>query len=353
MLRSLLVILACLTTVFGAALEETTLAPTLYVEDGNDQEPPPVFLDEESETEAFENSNIVGGDEDEKEPDEEQAKEGESNADDESDQNEGEIVEGGGDDVESELESNIGNDTKNTTLVEHIEDTSSHVGDALAPSAPSKDEEEGNDGGDTSPGELSLGGNSESGAGDDSSDQKAGAEEDEGKDEAVGDNQKEGGDDKSASSGTVNPGFDDIIEVPTSTPFTMFPTAYRPPTLPTLRPAVPYVSAGEDPLKADDNEWKWNGSTVDEMEHDKTVLIALSIVFGFMFFFSIFVAYQLLENPDGCCSSICRITVACWCGIIRCICYPCRAMCGCTGQSGGQHMIVPDDGHFTHDLELS
>lgn len=377
MLRFLVLILACSTTVFG---EETTLAPTSYVEDGNDQEPSTVFLNEESETETFEDSKIFGEDEDidlfpeedenidlfpeededidffpeedegidsipeDEELGEEQAEEGESNADDGSNQTEGEIVEGEGDDIEIEPESDFVNDTKNTTLVEPIEDTNSDIDDALEPSDPNKDQEEGDgDGdGDMLPGEL-LGGNSEGGAG------------------------GEGGVDEFAFSETVDPGLNDITEAPTSDEFSDFaptstqvetpyiaptpdaasPTTYRPPTL-------PYVSTDYDPLKeADDNEWTWNDSTIEEMEHDKTVIIALSVVFGLMFFFSIFAAYQLLENPDGWCSSICRITVACWCGIARCIFYPCRSMCGCTGQSGGQHMIVPDDGHFTHDLELS
>eukprot|EP00536_Pseudo-nitzschia_multiseries_P013895 jgi/Psemu1/310365/fgenesh1_kg.629_\ len=87
------------------------------------------------------------------------------------------------------------------------------------------------------------------------------------------------------------------------------------------------------------------------MEHDQSVIIALSVVFGVMFFFAIFVAYQMLHNPDGCCASICRITVACWCGILRCVCYPCRAMCGCTGQQAPKYEI-PDEERFPNDLEL-
>merc|ERR1711907_45800 len=128
---------------------------------------------------------------------------------------------------------------------------------------------------------------------------------------------------------------------------------------PTLRPVVPYVSADDDPLEesngydGDSEEWNWNTSSIEELEHDKTVIIALSTVFGVMFFFSIFVAYQMLENPEGCCASICRITVACVCGVLRCVCYPCRAICGCTGQAKRDHMIVPEDGNFSHDLELS
>lgn len=331
MLRFFLIIFAFSTTVFCAALEETTPVPTPYVLD--DQ--PPFLLDEESETETFEDSEIVEEDK----------------------------------------------SIQNTTLVEQIEDTNSDVDDALSPSDPNMYQDEGN--GDAEggilPGESSVGGNGEVGAGGDPFDQNPVTGEDEGNDEVLVDNQKETGDDNFAFSETVDPGLNNTTKVPSSDvvsefaptstqvdppytspipedsleeptySFTAVPTAYRPPT---LRPTpVPYVPNG--PLNEDDNGWDWNNSTIDDMEHDKTVIIALSVVFGFMFFFSIFVAYQMLENPDGCCSSICRISVACWCGIIRCVCYPCRAICGCTGQSGGQHMIVPDDGHFTHDLELS
>eukprot|EP00529_Nitzschia_sp_RCC80_P019499 CAMPEP_0113463990 /NCGR_PEP_ID=MMETSP0014_2-20120614/12957_1 /TAXON_ID=2857 /ORGANISM="Nitzschia sp." /LENGTH=430 /DNA_ID=CAMNT_0000356031 /DNA_START=102 /DNA_END=1394 /DNA_ORIENTATION=+ /assembly_acc=CAM_ASM_000159 len=151
------------------------------------------------------------------------------------------------------------------------------------------------------------------------------------------------------------------------TPFPTFPIPAPTPTLPqTPEPTSKYVSTDDDPIKdmeqeTDDNfaktddGWGWNESTVEELEHDKTVVIALSVTFGAMFLFSIFVAHQMLHNPQGCCASICRITVACLCGILKCFCYPCRALCGCTGGSARRpdHMIVPEDGHFTHDLELS
>eukprot|EP00529_Nitzschia_sp_RCC80_P000848 CAMPEP_0113466522 /NCGR_PEP_ID=MMETSP0014_2-20120614/14314_1 /TAXON_ID=2857 /ORGANISM="Nitzschia sp." /LENGTH=373 /DNA_ID=CAMNT_0000358745 /DNA_START=132 /DNA_END=1253 /DNA_ORIENTATION=+ /assembly_acc=CAM_ASM_000159 len=150
------------------------------------------------------------------------------------------------------------------------------------------------------------------------------------------------------------------------TPFPTFPIAPTPTFPQTPEPTTKYVSTDDDPIngmeqdtdgdfaKTDDG-WGWNESTVEELEHDKTVVIALSVTFGVMFLFSIFVAHQALHNPQGCCASICRITVACLCGILKCFCYPCRALCGCTGGSARRpdHMIVPEDGHFTHDLELS
>jgi len=192
-------------------------------------------------------------------------------------------------------------------------------------------------------------------------------------------------------SSPVDSSFDSPVDSPVSTSTetpTYNPTRYKEPSSPSLeyepptagpmaptqRPTRTYTSSDDDPLKNDvldeadsmdsssSEEWGWNESTVEEieekieeMEHDKAVIIALSVVFGVMFFFSIFVAYQMLENPEGCCASICRISVAAVCGFLRCICYPCRAMCGCTGQPSSRrhNMISADDGHFTHDLELS
>lgn len=393
-----LVILACLATAFGASTEETTWAPapTPYINDGNDQEPTTAFLDEELGTETFENSKIDGDDEglaifdeSENEDEEKMENEADTNPEDESDQIKGEI-EDEGTIVKSEQEDDIGNKATTSIPVEDAENLNNDVGNAVPPSNPSADKDEENENGDSSPGELSFeGGESESGAGDDLSDQNPDLQKDEEKYKGEPNNQEEGEVGSSTSSGNANSGFDGTAEVPAPneidaptsdfaptptkieptyiapTPndsmaapthsFTPYPEVYKPPT---LRPASAYVSTDDDPLKEDDydrdsGDWTWNDSTIEEMEHDKTVIIGLSVVFGLMFFFSIFVAFQMLENPDGCCASICRITVTCFCGITRCICYPCRAMCGCTSPSSRQHMIVPEDGNFTHDLELS
>jgi len=156
-------------------------------------------------------------------------------------------------------------------------------------------------------------------------------------------------------------------EAPTPLPqprFTPSPTVYAKPS---LRPVSPYVSTDDDPLKNDSDEafsdWGFNEETVNEIEkdveemaHDTKVVIALSTVFGLMFFFAVFVAYQMLEKPNGICASLCRITVAFWCGLLRCVCWPCRKMCGCTDNdkpNREDHMMLANDGHFTHDLELS
>ncbi|KAL3941464.1 MAG: hypothetical protein SGARI_000594 [Bacillariaceae sp.] len=96
-------------------------------------------------------------------------------------------------------------------------------------------------------------------------------------------------------------------------PTAPFPTPTFP--QPTLKPYVP--NDEDDPIMgptgsdesgsgsggsgtSNNDEWGWDNSTVEELEHDQTVIIALSVTFGVMFFFSVFVAYQMLENPHGC-----------------------------------------------------
>jgi len=396
-MRFSLVLLACLVTAFDTGAKETTLAPTSSVEGGNDQELTPAILDEELETEASQNSEIINGDkgfdlvnEDKNESTKEKVTESDSIAEDESGKNDGSIEEDEGSMTESEQQDDIGDhndfgdvhppsdleedEMEGFEAAKPTEDTqnpNNDADDALPPFNPIDDEQEENEDDETSPSEISLEGDkSGNEGGDDPSDQNPSVMEDEEKYEGFPKNQEEDIDELSILSVTENPTTEvpasNEIDEPTSdfapTPadsmvaptnaFDPYPTAYKPPT---IHPAVPYVSTG--PLKEANNgetgDWGWTESTIDEMEHDATVVIALSVVFGVMFSFSIFVAYQMLENPDGFCASICRITVAGWCGIIRCICYPCRAMCGCTGgSSGGQHMMVPEDG-FTNDLELS
>jgi hypothetical protein len=74
-------------------------------------------------------------------------------------------------------------------------------------------------------------------------------------------------------------------------------------TIPT-DPPIPYVPPEDDVLKDEkaNNVWLKQGESIEEMEHDKNVFIALITVFVLMLLFSIFIAYQMLNNPDGCCA---------------------------------------------------
>lgn len=122
----------------------------------------------------------------------------------------------------------------------------------------------------------------------------------------VGDDGHDGSDAEAPSS-TLEPTeapFDDLAPTYDEAPYSL--PVYVPPT---KSPTV-YMATDDDPLqhttgdddKVDEEEWQWNASSAEEMEHDKTVVIALSVVFGVMLLFSVLVAHQMLEHPQGCCA---------------------------------------------------
>jgi len=395
-MRFSLVILACLATAFAFAadLEETTSASNSNIENGNDLSQ--TLFDKESGTNTFENSessregrgldlaNKTKNEDNEEAPIEEES-ESETKAFENSetvDEDEGvgvrdEDESGDNEEMATEEES----EPENSNKVDENVDTAGEDENVMATEEESETETfENSETVDEDDGVDVVGkdGNEDK-VTEEESETEGEINQNNGKDEGAEDeglpSSQEGDEDIPTQPET--PVFNDITEAPAPTEVeaptsdsaptptnaarTPFPTVYNPPS---LRPALPYISATDDPLEdkydADgdgyDDRFDWfakDSETIEELEHDKTVIIALSVTFGVMVFFSIFVAFQLLENPDGCCASICRISVACWCGLLRCICYPCRAMCGCTGPSHGEHMMVPDDGRFTHDLELS
>lgn len=77
---------------------------------------------------------------------------------------------------------------------------------------------------------------------------------------------------------------------------------------PTPRPESTYVATDDDPLQplnpevGEDTAWQWTDSTVEEVEHDRTVLMALTITFTVGICLAIMTAQQMLENPHGCCA---------------------------------------------------
>jgi len=100
-----------------------------------------------------------------------------------------------------------------------------------------------------------------------------------------------------------------------------------------------------------------HGEPIEEMEHDRNVAIALGICSGIGLFLAIITAQQMLENPQGCCASMCRILVSVTCGVTRCICYPCRKICGCTTkQERYSNELISGGGYneeYISDLELT
>ncbi|CAJ1966935.1 unnamed protein product [Cylindrotheca closterium] len=100
-----------------------------------------------------------------------------------------------------------------------------------------------------------------------------------------------------------------------------------------------------------------HGEPIEEMEHDRNVVIALGICGGIGLCLAIITAQQMLENPHGCCAGMCRILVSATCGVTRCICWPCRKICGCTGrQERYSNELISGGGYneeYISDLELT
>ena len=67
---------------------------------------------------------------------------------------------------------------------------------------------------------------------------------------------------------------------------------------------IPYIPPEDDVLVSDqpESDWSTPNESLQQMEHDQHVLIALLTVFGVMLLFSIIVAHQMLNNPDGFCA---------------------------------------------------
>merc|ERR1712008_143685 len=100
-----------------------------------------------------------------------------------------------------------------------------------------------------------------------------------------------------------------------------------------------------------------HAESIDDMEHDSNVVVALGILGGIGLCLAIITAQQMLENPNGCLASICRIMVATTCGVTRFICCPCRMICGCTRkQDRYSNELISGGGYneeYISDLELT
>ena len=346
-MRFSLVILACLATAFAADLEETTSASNSNIENGNDLSP--TLFDEESGTNTFEDSEssregqgieLLDENKDKEETSIEEEPESETEAFENSetvDEDEGVGVRDEGDDNgdNEEIATQKESEPESSEMVDEGVDVAGEDENEMATEEESETETFENsetvdeDGGVDIVGEDENEGNNEmvteeKPETEDEINQSNG-EDEVAEDEGLPSNQ-EGDEDIPTQPET--PVFNDItdapapteVEVPTSdfaptptyAPRTPFPSIYNSPS---LRPAVPYVSATDDPLEDEydadgdgyDDRFDWfakDSETIEELEHDKTVIIALSVTFGVMFFFSIFVAFQMLENPDGCCARL-------------------------------------------------
>jgi hypothetical protein len=79
---------------------------------------------------------------------------------------------------------------------------------------------------------------------------------------------------------------------------------------PTERPTGKYIPPDDDPVKQEEEEekeggeaeWSEQQESLEQLERDQRVLIALAVIGGFVLLMLICLAHQLLENPDGCCA---------------------------------------------------
>jgi len=138
--------------------------------------------------------------------------------------------------------------------------------------------------------------------------------------------------------------------------WTFFPT-HAPIHAPTSQP-VTYVSKEDDILNKDKDDqedgWFHKGEDVEELPHDKNVIIVMGVLMGIMLLLMVATAHQMMNNPDGICAGICRLAVTCTCFILKTLCLPCRMICG-GGSSAQQHarMGMTEGTAYSHDLELS
>ena len=114
----------------------------------------------------------------------------------------------------------------------------------------------------------------------------------------------------------------------------------------------PYEPPTDDPIQEenDDLPSDWTNdplkqleTTADAMIKDRNVRIAVIVLSVVAVCFMLCIAQQMLENPDGCCASLCRCSVAC----VRLVC------CCCCRRSKRPHHHRISDYEYTHDLELS
>lgn len=115
---------------------------------------------------------------------------------------------------------------------------------------------------------------------------------------------------------------------------------------------APYVPpTGDDPFakEPDESEWSagedWKQETPQEMMHDKNVLVALVCAVCIGVALALCSAQQVIDNPNGCCASICRC-------FVKILCFPCKCCCG--GRNRHKHdLMQAGSDSYTHDLELT
>ena len=149
------------------------------------------------------------------------------------------------------------------------------------------------------------------------------------------------------------------------------------PSLPTSKPTMAYVEPTDDSLDPVINEQKTeaeafedgkqkpnaagatgtNGESMEEWEEEveeevKKVGGWLSFVFMILM---IYTAYQMSENPDGICASLCRLVITVIGCILKILLIPFKYIIGGGRPSGGHYMATPDyrDPYGSRHMELT
>jgi len=137
---------------------------------------------------------------------------------------------------------------------------------------------------------------------------------------------------------------------PTSSPSSApkSPTA-RPTMSPTKRPSpMPTTEAWADKVKDEENRIK-------KLANDKTAEVAAGLIFFLGIVGMVFTAQQLIDNPDGLCGSLCRLSIKFSAFMLKLVCLPCRLCCGkyngySTSDPKNRTLFVEE---YTNDLELT
>ena len=83
----------------------------------------------------------------------------------------------------------------------------------------------------------------------------------------------------------------------------------------------------------------------EEMLQDKYVIFVIVVMSIVASAFTLFVAQQMVENPQGCTAKICR----CWVAIFRILCCPLRMLCCCCGSRSSSSSISDDADRREHN----
>jgi len=178
----------------------------------------------------------------------------------------------------------------------------------------------------------------------------------------------------STTTTTTEAAEDELISTPAASEATTIVPAPSPPT---SKPTIEYVEPNDDSLDPVANEENTeteafedgkqkpgaagatgtNDESMEEWEEEveeevKKVGGWLSFVFMILM---IYTAYQMSENPDGICASLCRLVITVIGCILKILLIPFKYIIGGGRPSGGHYMATPDyrDPYGSRQMELT